>query len=154
MLVVRGGDGAPLAAGLTAAVGGPSPAWAPRRERAHHGLGVRMVQPVSPGDGRWHPLGRQCRGLIVSGLLFPRIISLQDGEGWRLCWYLVWPYPGALGGGLGRALRNSQSHKGLIIRRDDGAAGAGAETAAPGSRPATPGSSALNSGAWFIVQVP
>ncbi len=93
-------------------------------------------------------LGGNAAALIVSGLLFPRIISLQDGEGWRLCWYLVGGLTLVLSVVGLAALRNSQSHKGLIIRRDDGAAGAGAETTAPGSRPATPGSSALN---WRLV---
>jgi len=87
-------------------------------------------------------LGENAAALIISGLLFPRILADLGGDGWRLCWYLV--------GGLTLALsivglallRNRSAQGGLILRPEEPAGAPG--TTAPGTdsiAPAAPSAS-------------
>lgn len=100
--------------------------------RAVTGVGTGGVNVPTMGlVSAWFTRGRRglavgillsgnAAALIVSGVLFPRILSAQGGEGWRLCWYLA--------GGLTLLmsivglvlLRNrsagGQRDKGLILR--------------------------------------
>ncbi|NLE73893.1 MAG: YbfB/YjiJ family MFS transporter [Actinobacteria bacterium] len=66
-------------------------------------------------------LGGNAAALIVSGVLFPKILTDLGDNGWRMCWYLV--------GGLTLVtsiigltlLRNPFTRKGLILRREQSA---------------------------------
>ncbi|NLT35297.1 MAG: YbfB/YjiJ family MFS transporter [Gaiellales bacterium] len=69
--------------------------------RAVTGVGTGGVNVPTMGlVSAWFTRGRRglavgillsgnAAALIVSGVVFPRILSAQGGEGWRLCWYLV-----------------------------------------------------------------
>lgn len=91
--------------------------------RAVTGVGTGGVNvPIMGLVSAWYSRGRRglavgillsgnAAALTVSGILFPRMLSTEGGEGWRLCWYLV--------GGLTLLM----SIVGLAVLRNRSAAG-------------------------------